>query len=147
MIRTVVCHKEGCCGNKFFIETIDNKIKATCRECESEYLYDTGNDGYELLSTCESCKNDTFKLFRNINNNKIYAKCSECGDPPERIFVDPDGIQITYDTKLMHEIKQQLHTIDQRLCNLNIKVEDIERGQSILEESLAYINKYILEDM
>lgn len=40
MIRTVVCQKEGCSGNRFQIETIDNNIQATCRECGSKYLYE-----------------------------------------------------------------------------------------------------------
>ncbi|MGG7079566.1 hypothetical protein [Clostridium sardiniense] len=145
MIRTVVCQKEGCSGNKFQIETIDNNIQATCRECGSKYLYEAGSDGYEILSTCVSCKNDTFKLFRDINANKIYCKCSECGDPPERIFIDADGIQIPYETKLLQDLKNHMHSIDQRLCNLDIKIENLDRGQSILEESLAYINKYIVE--
>lgn len=147
MIRTVVCHKEGCSGNKFYIETIENKIKATCKECNSEYLYDVRDDnGYELVASCTSCKNDSFKLFRDINKKKIYAKCSECGNPPERIFVDPDGIQISYETKLLQEIKDELTGVNQRLCNLDIKVENVDRGQSILEESLAYVNKYIVEE-
>ncbi|MEG1483478.1 hypothetical protein [Clostridium sp.] len=146
MIRTVVCHKEGCSGNRFYIETVENKIKAICRECNSEYLYDAGNTGYELVSSCTSCRNDSFKLFKDMNTSKIYAKCTECGNPPERIFVDPDGIQIPYETKLLQEIKDEIVGVNQRLCNLDIKLENVERGQSILEESLAYVNKYIVEE-
>lgn len=146
MIRTFVCEKEGCSGNKFRIETLDNKIKAICMECGSEYYHDIGDEIYEVLSFCSSCKNDNFKLFKDTNGNKLYAKCSVCGDPPEKIFIDADGIQIKYETKLLQELKEQIQSIDQRLCNLNIKAEDIERGQSIIEESLAYINKYIVQD-
>jgi len=38
-----------------------------------------------------------------------------------------------------------MYHVDQRVCNLEIKVKNMERGQNILEESLAYINKYIVD--
>ena len=39
-----------------------------------------------------------------------------------------------------------MYQVDQRICNLEVKVEAMERGQDVLEESLAYINKYIVEN-
>ena len=42
MVRTVVCQKEGCCGNTFYIETVDNKLQAICKDCGSKYLFDIG---------------------------------------------------------------------------------------------------------
>lgn len=145
MIRTVVCQREGCCGNKFYIETIEDNLQATCRECSSKYLFDISFYDFTMISSCTSCKNDTFKLFRDIDKEIIYAKCSECGAPPEKMFLDSEGIQVSYEAKLLHEIKELMYQVDQRVCNLELKVEATERGQGIIEESLAYINKYIVE--
>ena len=80
MIRTVVCQREGCCGNKFHIETIDNNLEITCKECGSKYLFDVSYYDFVMLSNCSSCNNDTFKLFRDVEKEGIYAKCSECGE-------------------------------------------------------------------
>ncbi|MGL6185747.1 MAG: hypothetical protein ACRC1T_10255 [Clostridium chrysemydis] len=146
MVRTVVCKKEGCSGNEFIIETTEGKFKATCKECSTEFEMDLNDTGYELLSVCSTCKNGTFKVFRDYDKSKIYAKCTECGNPPEKVFVDIDGIQISYNEKLLEDIKSVVSSVEQRMCNLEIKIEDMERGQAILEESLAYINKYIIED-
>ena len=38
-----------------------------------------------------------------------------------------------------------MYKIDQRICNLEIKVDGLEKGQELLEESLAYINRYMSE--
>ena len=38
-----------------------------------------------------------------------------------------------------------MNQVDQRVCNLEVKIQTMEHGQEILEESLAYINKYIVE--
>lgn len=145
MIRTVVCQEEGCCGNKFRIETIDNNLQAICIECESKYIFDVSYYDFTMISSCAACNNDTFKLFRDIEKQTIYAKCSECGEPPEKIYIDADGIQASYEGKLLYEIKELMNQVDQRVCNLEIKVEGMERGQGMIEESLAYINKYIIE--
>ena len=40
MIRTVVCEKEGCSGNTFFIETQGNNLVLTCEHCKSKYEFD-----------------------------------------------------------------------------------------------------------
>ena len=86
-----------------------------------------------------------FKLFNDENNNKIYAKCTKCGAPPEIIYIDEDGIQVSYESKILQSIKELMNKVDQRVYNLEIKVDAVEKGQDILEESLAYINKYIVE--
>ena len=39
MIRTVVCEKEGCSGNTFFIETQGNNLVLTCEHCKSKYEF------------------------------------------------------------------------------------------------------------
>ena len=145
MVRTVVCQKEGCCGNTFYIETVDNNIQATCKDCGSKYLFDVSYYDFIITSSCSACNNDTFKLFKDEEKEQIYAKCTKCGAPPDKIYIDSDGIQVSYEEKLLHEVKELMYRVDQRVCNLEIKVKDMERGQSILEESLAYINKYIVE--
>ena len=146
MIRTVVCQREGCCGNKFYIETIDNNLQLTCRECGNKYLFDVSYYDFIMISSCSKCSNDLFKIFRDLEKEGIYAKCTECGDPPEKIYIDSDGIQVSYEIKLLHDIKELMYQVDQRICNLELKVGDLERGQDVLEQSLAYINKYIIEE-
>ena len=49
MIRTVVCEKEGCSGNTFFIETQGNNLVLTCEHCKSKYEFDIyqRTDGYD----------------------------------------------------------------------------------------------------
>jgi hypothetical protein len=145
MIRTVVCQKEGCSGNKFYIETKDGTLVITCIECGNISLIDQCSNEYLLISGCSGCNNDTFKLFRDINSNEIYIKCTECGEPPEKIYVDSDGVQVSYEGKLLYDVRDLMNRIDQRVCNLQIRIEAIESGQQILEESLAYINKYIIQ--
>ena len=38
-----------------------------------------------------------------------------------------------------------MYQLDQRICNLEVKLQDLEGSQGILEESLAYINRYLVE--
>lgn len=145
MVRTVVCKKDGCSGNEFYITTEDNKLKLTCKECGSTYYYDVSYYEFIMLSNCEKCNNDVFKVFKDLDKDGIYAKCTKCGSPPEKVFVDAEGIQVSYDAKLLQDIKQLMQQIDQRVCNLEIKIEGLEKGQELLEESLAYINRYMAE--
>ena len=145
MIKTVFCKKEGCSGNEFYIETINNKLKIICRECKTEFFLEANNDGYLMLSKCSKCNNEVFKLFTDASNNKIYVKCTKCGAPPEIIYLDEDGIQVSYESKVLQNIKELMNKVDQRVYNLEIKIDAMEKGQDILEESLAYINKYIVD--
>lgn len=145
MIRTFVCEREGCSGNEFLIETIEDKLQVTCRECYKKYLFDRNESDFIIISSCSECNNDSFKLFKDEQNEMIYAKCIKCGAPPEKIYVDSDGIQVSYDERLLQDIKVLMHRVEQRMFNLEQKVQGIERGQCLLEESLAYINKYIIK--
>lgn len=145
MIRTVVCKKDGCSGNEFNIITEDNKLKLACKDCGSIYYYDVSYYDFAMLSACSKCNNDTFKVFTDAEKEGIYAKCTKCGAPPEKVFIDDEGIQVTYEAKLLHDIKQLMQQIDQRVCNLEMKVDGLEKGQELLEESLAYINRYMAE--
>ena len=145
MIRTVVCKKDGCKGNEFYIVTEDNKLKLTCRECGSNYYYDVSQYDFTMLSNCEKCNNDVFKVFVDLEKKGAYAKCTKCGYPPEKVFIDAEGIQVTYEAHLLQDIKQLMNQIDQRVCNLEMKIEGLEKGQELLEESLDYINRYMSE--
>ena len=145
MIRTVVCEKEGCSGNIFSIESEDGRLKLICKNCSSEYYLDTNYYDFIMLSICSKCNNDTFKVFRDTEKEGIYAKCTECGGTPEKIYIDSDGIQVSYEVKLLNDIKELMYQLDQRICNLEVKLQDLEGSQGILEESLAYINRYLVE--
>lgn len=146
MIRTVVCQQEKCCGNRFYIKTSEGKLEAICKECGSKYeLNNIECYDYIMISSCSKCNNDTFKLFRDVESNRIYAKCTECGSPPEVIFVDSDGVQVSYEGKLLQEVRELINQLDQRVHNLEVKIDTMEHGQEIIEQSLAYINKYIVQ--
>ncbi|WP_026885256.1 hypothetical protein [Clostridium beijerinckii] len=145
MVRTIVCKKDGCSGNEFHISTEDNKLKLVCKDCGSTYYYDVSYYEFIMLSNCAECNNDTFKVFNNLDKQGIYAKCSKCGAPPEKIYIDDEGIQVTYEAKLLQDIKQFMYQIDQRICSLEMKIDGLEKGQELLEESLAYINRYMSE--
>ena len=143
MIRTVVCTRDGCSGNGFRISMQNGKLKTICIQCGAIYEYDTNFYDYNMLSNCRKCNSHIFKVFKDTENNNIYVKCNECGSLPEKIYIDPEGIQITYEERLLQEIKYLMQKIDQRISNVEIKTDSLEKGQELLEESLAYVNKYI----
>ena len=60
-------------------------------------------------------------------------------------YIDSDGIQVSYESKLLNDIKELLYLLEQRMYNLEVKVQSLESSQGILEESLAYINRYLVE--
>ena len=51
----------------------------------------------------------------------------------------------SYEAKLLNDIKELMYLLEQRICNLEVKLQDLESSQGILEESLAYINRYLVE--
>lgn len=146
MIRTVVCQKEGCNGNSFYIKTEDNKLVLMCTECDSLYEFDVSYYEFTMLSNCCSCNNDTFKIFKDTEKEGIYAKCVKCGNPPEKIYVDTDGNQVSYNDKILNDVKEIIYRVDQRVCNLERKIEHLEGGQELIEESLAYVTKFLSEN-
>ena len=58
-----------------------------------------------MLSICSKCNNDGFKIYRDTESNNVYLKCSKCGSPPEKIYIDVDGNQISYETKVLNDVK------------------------------------------
>ena len=66
-------------------------------------------------------------------------------DSIEKIYIDVDGNQISYETKVLNDVKDLLYKIEQRIYGMEVKIQDLQGSQNILEESLAYINKYLVE--
>jgi len=145
MLRTFVCEKEGCSGNSFLIESNQEKSNLVCCHCHSKYQNDELIEGYVMLPTCSNCSNEIFKVYKDTDNNKIFYKCIKCGSVPEKIFLDSDGVQVSYEIKLLNDIKEVMKLVEQRIYNLEGNVKDLENGQGLLEQSLAYINRYLIE--
>lgn len=143
MIRTVVCEKEGCDGNSFHIFTEDNNLIVVCKECGTKYNFDVSYYDFIMLSSCSYCNNDTFKIFKDTEKEGVYAKCTKCGNPPEKIYIDSDGSQVSYENKRLNDIREIIYRLDQRICNMETRLESLQDGQELLEESLAYINKFM----
>ncbi|SHK80427.1 hypothetical protein SAMN02745163_04490 [Clostridium cavendishii DSM 21758] len=143
MIRTVVCEKEKCNGNSFHIETKDNNLILTCTQCETVYKFDISYYEFIMLSNCCSCNNDSFKVFKDTEKEGVYAKCTKCGNPPEKIYLDSDGNQVSYEGKVLNDIKEIIYKLDQRVFNVERKIEGLESSNELLEESLAYITKFL----
>ena len=129
----------------FSIESEDGRLKLICKNCSSEYYLDTNYYDFIMLSICSKCNNDGFKIYRDTENNNVYLKCSKCGSPPEKIYIDIDGNQVSYETKVLNDVKDLLYKIEQRIYGMEVKIQDLQGSQNILEESLAYINKYLVE--
>lgn len=145
MIRTFVCEKEGCSGNTFYLQNKDNKLHLTCNQCQSSYYEDISNHDFIMMPNCSKCNSEVFKIFRDIENKGVYVKCIECGGVPEKIYVDSDGVQVSYEAKLLNELKDIMCLIEQRISSVEMNINTLERGQGIVEQSLAYINRYIVE--
>ena len=145
MIRTIVCMEDGCSGNRFYLESEEDDLKLVCSECKSRYNIDVSNNDYLIMPNCSKCNNDTFKVYRDIDKNKVYMQCSECGKVPEKVYIDLDGVQVSYESKLLNDIKQIMNLVEQRIYNLEVNIKDLETSQNILEQSLAYINRYLVE--
>lgn len=145
MIRTIVCQREGCNGNAFYINNQDGEIQLVCKECNSEYNYNSENNSILVLSNCSNCNNDTFKVFKDTESDAIYAKCIICGNPPENIYVDADGNQISYETKVLNDVKDIVYRVEQRINTLERDIENLGSGQVLIEQSVAYINQFLSE--
>lgn len=143
MIRTIVCEKEGCAGNSFYIKSIDNTLRLVCEKCEEVRIIETDKKQYTMLSNCENCRNETFKVFKDTDSNEVYVKCIKCGNPPETVYIDTDGNQVSYNTKTLNDIKVVLSRVDERIRSLENKLEGLEGGQELLEQSLAYVTKFL----
>lgn len=145
MIRTVVCTKDGCSGNRFNLESEEDSLNLVCSQCKSRYNIDVSKNEYMIMPNCCNCNNDTFKVYKDIEKDNMYIECIKCGDAPDKVYVDLDGVQVSYEAKLLNDIKQIMNLVEQRIYNLEVNVKDLESSQNILEQSLAYINRYLVE--
>lgn len=145
MVRTIVCEKGGCSGNRFYIESNDEKIELICSQCKSKYNIDVNTNEYVVMSNCSKCNSNTFKVYRDIDKKNVYIECSKCGSTPKKFYIDYDGVQVSYEEKLLSEIQQTMRLVEQRIYNLEGNIKDLESGQAVLEQSLAYINRYLIE--
>lgn len=145
MIRTVVCAIGGCNGNSFNIKTEDGVLYAKCIECGELYEFDISFYDYIILSSCSRCNNETFKLFKDTEKHGIFAKCIKCGEPPEKIYIDSDGNQVSYEAKKLSDIKECIYLLEQRVYTIESKVDGLRGGQELLEQSIAYLNKFLSE--
>lgn len=146
MIRTFVCEKDGCSGNKFFIDSKEESLVLICAQCETRYNMDINNREFLFLPNCSACNNDTFKAYKDLDKNSVYLKCSNCSEGPEKIYVDNDGNQISYEGKLLNDIRETMSIVEQRMHSLEVNIKNLEISQNILEQSLAYINNYLIEN-
>ena len=145
MIRTVVCTKDGCSGNRFNLESEEDSLNLVCSQCKSRYNIDVSKNEYIIMPNCCNCNNDTFKVYKDIEKDNMYIECIKCGEAPDKVYVDLDGVQVSYEAKLLNDIKQIMNLVEQRIYNLEVNVKDLESSQNILEQSLAYINRYLVE--
>lgn len=143
MIRTMVCEKEGCNGNKFYIKNEGEILYIKCMECGEEYTFDVSYNDYTLMSTCSKCGNDVFKIFKDTEKEGIIVKCAKCGNPPEKFFQDSKGNQITYEESKLQDIQESIYKIDEKLNKIDERLIKIDEEQRFIEESMAYLNKFI----
>lgn len=145
MLRTFVCEKEGCSGNSFLLESSEENLSLVCNHCHSRYENYDKHEDYIILPNCSSCNSEIFKVYKETEKHNIFYKCVKCGSVPEKIFLDSDGIQVSYEVKLLNEIKEVMKLVEQRMYNLENNIKDLENGQGSLEQSLAYINRYLID--
>ena len=66
MIRTVVCEKEGCSGNTFFIETQGNNLVLTCEHCKSKYEFDISYYDFIIYENASLSYGKVNKIKKNV---------------------------------------------------------------------------------
>ena len=64
----------------------------------------------------------------------------------ENIFIDADGNQVSYESKILNDIKDMVYRVEQRISNLEREVESLGSGQVLIEQSMAYINQFLSEN-
>lgn len=143
MIRTFVCEKEGCNGNKFYIRNEGDNLYVKCKECGEEYCFDTSYYDFTMMSTCSRCGNEVFKIFKDTEKEGIYVKCSKCGNPPEKFYQDNKGNQITYEEKKLLDLQEFIYKIDEKIDRIEAQLNKVDEEQRFIEESMAYLNKFI----
>ena len=57
-----------------------------------------------------------------------------------------DGNQVSYESKILNDIKDMVYRVEQRISNLEREVESLGSGQVLIEQSMAYINQFLSEN-
>ncbi len=143
MIRTKVCEREGCRGNSFNICTEEDKLLLTCVECGEKYMEDAAIYDYVMLSNCCNCNNDSFKIFKETQKPGLYAKCTSCGNPPDKLYIDESGTQLSYEQKKLGELKDLISRLGERLDNIEDKADLLAAEQQVIQQSLGYIAEFV----
>ena len=50
---------------------------------------------------------------------------------------------MSYEVKILNDMKYNLYRLNENLKNLEEKINGLESGQDILEQSLAYVTKFL----
>lgn len=124
LIITVVCSEKGCNGNKFKVNTEDDKLILTCTECGTSSTCSLDSLNHIILPKCSKCDNENFKAFNDKGTGKMYIKCTECGNPPESIYVDKDGNQVSYEQLKMMDVESDLFELSEKLDDINEKINN-----------------------
>ena len=143
MVTTIVCRKDGCDGNSFYVKDGEEELQLTCIKCNKSWSIPRDKQMFTMLSNCCSCNNETFKGFRDTESKNIFLKCIKCGNPPEKVYIDDNGVQVSYEAKILNDMKYNLYRLNENLQGLESKVNGLESGQDLLEQSLAYITKFL----
>ena len=143
MITTILCREDGCDSNCFYIRDNEEKLQLTCIKCNKTWEISRSKQIFTILSNCSSCSNETFKVFKDTEGENIFFKCIKCGNPPEKVYIDDDGVQVSYEVKILNDMKYNLYRLNENLKNLEEKINGLESGQDILEQSLAYVTKFL----
>lgn len=143
MITTIVCKEDGCDGNSFYVKDGEEELQLTCIKCNKFGSIPRNKQMFTMLSNCSSCSNETFKVFKDTEGDNIFLKCIKCGNPPEKVYIDDDGVQVSYESKILNDMKYNLYRLNENLQGLEDKINSLESGQNLLEQSLAYITKFL----
>lgn len=114
MLITRVCEKEGCSGNKFYVNTEDKKLNIKCTECGTNYSFTEEMD-YIIAPNCMKCDHEQFKVNRDNKSGELYVNCVQCNNPPRRIYTDGSGNQISYDQIMLVEIKNAVDELTEKM--------------------------------
>ena len=114
------------------------------KQNDSKIMGNSGKESIGVLSRCT--QNNVREVNKDTESNNIYAKCIVCGNLPENIFIDADGNQVSYESKILNDIKDMVYRVEQRISNLEREVESLGSGQVLIEQSMAYINQFLSEN-
>lgn len=142
MINTFVCKKDGCNGNKFRVNTENDKILLTCVECGEQYTEDIREQHCKVLPVCGHCGTDIYKVFKDTEEDAVHIKCVECGNPPDKVYFDLDGNDIPYAQLKFTELQQTLNSLVSRVQKIEAQIVGISDQTLDMRESIEDIHQW-----